>query len=154
VDADGLLDRLVTTVAGLGLTWEGTALPVGKRKVDVSQDQLNDPPQVVLSKSARPERVQRWASTGHDRHTYYFRASLIAAGRQDMTANHPDHAAFRKTLIATFAKKAGAGLDDVTGLQDVRSRPDDWLPRDRIDDGYDTQAVEIEISVVEERGEP
>jgi hypothetical protein len=152
VDADGLLDRLVTKVAGLGLTWEGSALPVGKKKATVSQEGLNDPPQVAISKAAKPETVERWASTGYDRHTYTFRVELVTAGRHDFKANLPEHAAFRKVLLATFARKSTSGLTDVPGLQDVRASLDDFLPPGRMERGYDTQAVEIEVRVVEERG--
>lgn len=156
MDADGLLDRLVTRVSGLGLTWEGTPLSVaqgnvGKRKVPVAQESLNDPPQLAVSKSQRPEQVRRWA-TGYDLTAYFFRLELVTAGEHDMKARLPEHAQLRKALLGTFAHKATAGLGDVAGLQDVLSRPDDFLPPGRIERGYDTQAVEVEVRVVETRG--
>src|SRR5262245_26634952 len=151
MDADGLLDRITTRVTALALTWEGNPLPVGKRKVPVAQEALNEPPQVAICKAPRAEEVQRWGGI-YDRHTYYFRVALLTAGRHDYQANLPAHAQFRRTILATFARKAGAGLDDVTGLQDVRSRPDEFLPSERMGRGWDTQVCEIEVSVVEERG--
>lgn len=150
MDLDGVLDRIVSRINSLGVTWEGDPVTPRKVKAVNAQEVLTAPPQIAVCKSPTPERHERWGGV-YDRHTYFVRVALVTSGRQDMLTGLPEHAAFRKLVLATFSNKTTASLD-LDGLRDVKAQPSDFLPTEKIERGYDFALVEIEVQIVEERG--
>jgi hypothetical protein len=151
VDANGVLNAIVFRVNALGVLWEGDPLPVGKKKVPAAQEELNPLPQVVITKSPRAETVDRHGGV-YDLHTYFIRTVLITAGRVDLVTGLPEHAAWRRLILGTFATKGAAQLE-IDHLRDIRAQPADFLPIESIQRGYDYALVEVEVQVVETRTE-
>lgn len=146
---DSVLDGLVALVETLGLALGGEPVPVQKRKHLKRQKGVDPATRVVVMRSPLPETVKRWGGV-YDRTTYRARVAVVSPNNDDQSADLPDYSSWRDQLVRLLSKKP-ADLLGLDGLQDLRARPGDFLPGDKIEEGYDVQWIDVEVSVVRAR---
>jgi hypothetical protein len=146
-----ILTAVKEQIDALGLTSDGTSLPVEIRKLPAVEESIQTLPCVLVAPGGSPEKIAQFSfeDDAGVSVAYPVDVAIVSAGNRDFVSDVDVLLAWRQQARRCFQSNSLPGVDRVFR---ILLNPDPAYDRGALNSNYDYSGFSLEVFVVEQRG--